>query len=174
MARSRSTTPPARPTSSPTSSAGTAKGVTNSSPFMGKYPPKAGDGADVDKLFPIYGEVPAEGGGWGRRGQTLPHLWGSTRRRRGMGPTWTNSSPFMGKYPPKAGDGADVGTRKLYRRVELAGLMRSIIARCLVLATAAVLGVGAVLLAQGPAKPAGAAPVPTTSCNVFPADNIWN
>src|SRR6267378_2796110 len=85
MARSRSTTPPARPTSSPTLSAGTGR----------------------NKLFPIYGEVPAEGGGWGRRGQTLPHLWGSTRRRRGMGPTWTNSSPFMGKYPPKAGDGAD-------------------------------------------------------------------
>src|SRR5207247_3318393 len=36
-------------------------GRDNSSPFMGKYPPKAGKG----QLFPIYGEVPAEGGGWG-------------------------------------------------------------------------------------------------------------
>src|SRR5712691_8355531 len=49
---------------------------------MGKYPPKAGDGAQT----------------------TLPHSWGSTRRRRGWGPN--NSSPLMGKYPPKAGDGA--------------------------------------------------------------------
>src|SRR5712691_8743626 len=76
-------------------------GGKNSSPFMGKYPPKAGDGAPITlphswgstrrrrgkgrkKLFPIHGEVPAEGGGWGPN----------------------NSSPFMGKYPPKAGDGA--------------------------------------------------------------------
>src|SRR5216110_3522458 len=57
-------------------------------------------------LFPIYGEVPAEGGGWGRVRRYLrsshswggvafpPHSWGG------------GSSPFMGKYPPKAGDGA--------------------------------------------------------------------
>ena len=50
---------------------------------MGKYPPKAG-GPGLE-VFPIYGEVPAEGGGWGQG--------------------W-RSSPFMGKYPPKAGDGA--------------------------------------------------------------------
>src|SRR5712691_1182624 len=78
-------------------------GPNNSSPFMGKYPPKAGDGAQTTlphswgstrrrrgkgrkKLFPIHGEVPAEGGG--------------------RGPN--NSSPFMGKYPPKAGDGAPI------------------------------------------------------------------
>src|SRR5207247_6303380 len=62
------------------------------------------------------------------KGSALPHLWGSTRRRRGMGPGlevfpiygevpaegggWGQgwrSSPFMGKYPPKAGDGARAG-----------------------------------------------------------------
>jgi hypothetical protein len=79
-----------------------------SSPFMGtggggwgrlgKYPPEAGDGADLD-IFPIYGEVPAGGGGWGRLGKYPPEA--------GMGPTCI-SSPFMGKYPPEAGDGADL------------------------------------------------------------------
>src|SRR6266480_2188985 len=103
--------------------------VGNSSPFMGKYRPKVGDGAAAwgfhlptcwggRELFPIHGEVPTEGRGRGRRvgaftsplagevgpqgrvgvrisrkpthslgrSGTLPHSWGSTDRRSGMGP----------------------------------------------------------------------------------------
>src|SRR5207247_4053323 len=43
-------------------------------------------GPDKPKLFPTCGEVPGAAGGWGRTNQTLPHVWGSTRRSRGMGP----------------------------------------------------------------------------------------
>src|SRR5438552_17507409 len=40
----------------------------SSSPFMGKYPAKPGDGAGSPpdaNIFPIYGEVPGPAGGWG-------------------------------------------------------------------------------------------------------------
>src|SRR5437773_11459035 len=76
----------------------------SSSPFMGKYPPKAGDGA--------------AGGGAG----SSPFLLGTPRRRRGDPPKAGDgaaggaggSSPFMGKYPPKAGDGAAGWGRQLF------------------------------------------------------------
>src|SRR6266550_1230505 len=82
--------------------------VGNSSPFMGKYRPKVGEGAAGWGLSPPHL--------LGRSG-TLPHSWGSTDRRSGMGPPRGafnsplagevgNSSPFMGKYRPKVGEGA--------------------------------------------------------------------
>src|SRR5438067_4277179 len=61
------------------------KGKYRSSPFMGKYRPKAGDGAA--SLLP-----PA---------QLSSPFMGKYRPKAGDG-----SSPFMGKYRPKAGDGA--------------------------------------------------------------------
>src|SRR6266480_4043992 len=49
------------------------------------------------ELFPIHGEVPTEGRGWGRRvGAFTSPLAGEVG----------NSSPFMGKYRPKVGEGA--------------------------------------------------------------------
>src|SRR5207248_8903342 len=65
-----------------------------SSPFMGKYRPKAGDGAA--SLVPP--------------GLSSPFM-GKYRPKAGDGaasllPPAQLSSPFMGKYRPKAGDGA--------------------------------------------------------------------
>src|SRR5216117_3761479 len=64
-----------------------------SSPFMGRW------------LFPIYGEVPAEGGGWGRAGADIscpPHLWGGV----------AFPPPFMGRWPEGPEGQATEGQRE--------------------------------------------------------------
>src|SRR6266480_3272557 len=150
--------------------------VGNSSPFMGKYRPKVGEGAagwglspphllgrsarragwgygsagnlptrwGGRELFPIHGEVPTEGRGRGRRvgaftsplagevgpqgrvgvrisrkpphllgrSGTLPHSWGSTDRRSGMGPPGTAyTSPLAGEVGPQGRVGVRISRK---------------------------------------------------------------